>query len=66
MKKIKDIYHWLQHYFGLNTGRVVSWTDYDSENNIGKCYIGFRCCRCGQIDKKTVNLIEYKKDIDNE
>jgi hypothetical protein len=44
MKKIKKLWHRVEHYFGWNTGRVEVW--YAGQ----QLMVGFMCDGCHRID----------------
>lgn len=49
----RRLIHPLEHWFGSNTGSIVSWRD---ETRV---YVAFECDFCKKIDSKTINSIEY-------
>jgi hypothetical protein len=49
---VGKIFHWISHKTGNYSGRVISWRD---DKYI---FIGFQCDKCGEVDKKTINVIE--------
>jgi len=56
---MKQFKHWIAHLFGWNKGQVVSfWLD-------DNCYIGFRCCGCGEINSGHI-VFSSKKDTDHD
>ena len=57
---IKKLIHNIKHYFGWNTGNIVSW------KVDGIIYIGFQCDECNKIDKKSIVLYDFKEKEEND
>lgn len=54
-----NLFHRFHHFFGTNTGSVVSWRD---GSNI---YVAFQCDTCKKIDQKTIVNLNLKENNDN-
>lgn len=49
---LSKLYHWFEHLFGVNEGRIATWEDG------GDICIGFECIKCGKIDPHLVDRIK--------
>lgn len=54
MNIFTKLIHKIEHIYGSNTGRIISW--HDNEN----VFVAFRCDKCGEISN--INIIKLNKE----